>query len=142
MLRAPPRGGPLERRGVTQAHHNHWQHVPVASGTTEGQALLQHPDGGIQVPLGEVQVAEVVVDNDRCGPSACQRGKAQCLLPVAPALSKGPERAQVCASHAWDWIRKFVLAIPDSRSAASTLRLNSSAARPKSPMAWYICARR
>ena len=32
--------------------------------------------------------------NDRCVPSACQRGEAERLLPVAPALSEGPERAQ------------------------------------------------
>ena len=32
--------------------------------------------------------------SDRCGPSACQRGEAERLLPVAPALSKSPERTQ------------------------------------------------
>ena len=32
--------------------------------------------------------------NDRCVPSAFQRGEAERLLPVAPALSEGPERAQ------------------------------------------------
>ena len=68
--------------------------VPVAGGTTEGQALLQHPDGVLQVPLGEVQVAEAAVGNDRCVPSAFQRGEAERLLPVAPALGEGPERAQ------------------------------------------------
>src|SRR5262245_38714511 len=39
-------------------------------------------------------MAEVTVGNDRCGPSAFQRDKAERLLPVAPALGEGPERAQ------------------------------------------------
>ena len=39
-------------------------------------------------------MAEAAVDNDRCGPSAFQRGEAERLLPVAPALGEGPERAQ------------------------------------------------
>ena len=67
---------------------------PVAGGTTEGQALLQHLDGGLQVPLGEVQLAETTVGNDRCVPSAFPRGEAERLLPVAPALGEGPECAQ------------------------------------------------
>ena len=32
--------------------------------------------------------------NHRCLPSAFQRGEAERLLPVAPALGKGPERTQ------------------------------------------------
>ena len=92
--RAPLREAPLERRGRAQARRDRSQPVPVAGGTTEGQALLQHPDGVLQVPLGEVQVAEAAVGNDRCVPSACQRGEAERLLPVAPALGEGPERAQ------------------------------------------------
>ena len=72
----------------------HWQPVSVAGGTTEGQALLQHPDGVLQVPLGEVQAAEAGVGNDWCIPSACQRGEAERLLPVAPTLGEGPKRAQ------------------------------------------------
>ena len=32
--------------------------------------------------------------NDRCSPSAFQRGEAERFLPVAPALGEGPERAQ------------------------------------------------
>jgi hypothetical protein len=67
---------------------------PGAGGTTEGQALLQHPDGGLQVPLGEVQEAEATVGHDRCGPSTFQHGEAERLLPVAPTLDEGPERAQ------------------------------------------------
>ena len=53
--RAPLREAPLERRGIAQARRDRSQPVPVAGGTTEGQALLQHPDGVLQVPLGEVQ---------------------------------------------------------------------------------------
>ena len=92
--RAPLREAPLERRGRAQARHDRSQPVPVAGGTTEGQALLEHPDGVLQVPLGEVQEAEAAVGNDRCGPSAFQRGEAERLLPVAPALGEGPERHQ------------------------------------------------
>jgi len=44
--------------------------------------------------MGEVQVAEAVVGQERCGPSAFPRGEAERLLPVAPALGEGPERAQ------------------------------------------------
>src|SRR6266851_4389422 len=32
---------PLERSGIAQARHNHWQQVPHAGGTTEGQALVE-----------------------------------------------------------------------------------------------------
>ena len=39
-------------------------------------------------------MAEAAVGNDRCIPSAFQRGEAERLLPVAPALGEGPERAQ------------------------------------------------
>src|SRR5712691_9984588 len=88
--RAPLREAPLQRIGRAQARRDRSQKVPVAGGTTEGQALLQHPDGGLQVSLGEVQVAEAAVDNDRCVPSAFQRGEAERLLPVAPALGKCP----------------------------------------------------
>ena len=92
--RPPLREAPLERSGRAQVRRDPSQPVPVAGGTTEGQALLQHPDGGLQVPLGEVQLAETTVGNDRCDPSAFQRGEAQRLLPVAPALGEGPELAQ------------------------------------------------
>ena len=92
--RAPLRQAPLERRGIAQARRDRSQIGPVAGGTTEGQAPLQHPDGVLQVPLGEVQVAEAGVGNDRCLPSAFQRGEAERLLPVAPALGEGPERPQ------------------------------------------------
>ena len=57
--RAPLREAPLERRGIAQARRDPSQQVgPVARGTAEGQALVQHPDGVLQVPFGEVQVAE------------------------------------------------------------------------------------
>src|SRR5215475_15495323 len=91
---APLREASLERSGIAQARYDRWQIVLMAGGATEGQALVEHPDGMLQVPLGEVQMAEAVVDNDRCVPSACQRGEAECLLPVAPALGEGPEYAQ------------------------------------------------
>ena len=134
--RAPLREAPLERRGIAQARHDLSQPGPVAGGTTEGQALLQHPDGVLQVPLGEVQEAEAAVGNDRCGPSAFQRGEAERLLPVAPALGEGPERAQGPRQPRPGLDpSKSVLGVPDSLSAASTFRRSSSAARPKSPMA-------
>src|SRR5205823_4465886 len=91
--RAPLRTAPLERRGRAQARHDPSQPVPVAGSTTEGQALLQHPDGVLQVSFGDVQIAEAAVSNDRCLPLACQGGEAERLLPVAPTLGEGPERA-------------------------------------------------
>jgi hypothetical protein len=61
---------------------------------TEGQARLQHPDGLLQVPFDEVQVAEPGVGDDRCVPSAFHGGEAERLLPMTPALGKCSERAQ------------------------------------------------
>jgi hypothetical protein len=48
----------------------------------------------LQIPLGEVQVAEVAMGNERCDPSALQHGEAERLLPVAPALGEGADLAQ------------------------------------------------
>src|SRR5262249_22167719 len=49
------RQAPLECIGRAQACHNRSRKAtPVTGGTTEGQALLQHPDSVFQVPLGEV----------------------------------------------------------------------------------------
>ena len=42
----------------------------AAGGTTEGQALLQHPDGVLQVPLSDIEEAEAAVGHERCLPSA------------------------------------------------------------------------
>src|SRR5262249_13367745 len=93
--RAPLREAPLQRIGIAQArHHRSQPATPAAGGTTEGQARLQHPDGVLQVPLGEVQEAEADVSSERYGSSTFQRGEAQRLLPLPPALSEGPERAQ------------------------------------------------
>ena len=69
--RAPLREAPLEYGGIAQARCDRSQLVPVAGGTTEGQTLIKHPDGMLQVPLGEVQVAEATMGDDRCLPSAC-----------------------------------------------------------------------
>src|SRR5262249_55182709 len=92
--RTPLREAPLERIGVAQARCDR-SHIHLAArGTTEGQARLQHSDGVLQVPADEICVADVAVGNDRCGPSAFQRGEAERLLPVAPALGEGPEVAQ------------------------------------------------
>jgi hypothetical protein len=92
--RAPLREASLERIALAQARRDQLQISPVAGATTEGQALFQHPDGMLQVPFGEVQSSEVVVDNNRGSPSAFQRGKAEHLLLVAPALGECPEHAQ------------------------------------------------
>src|SRR6516164_4479379 len=86
---APLREAALERIGSAQAHRHISQKGPGAGGPTEGQALLPHPDGGLQIPLVEVQEAKVAMSHDRHEPSACQRGEAECLLPVAPALGEG-----------------------------------------------------
>src|SRR5262245_44424016 len=71
-----------------------WQPVSVAGGPTKGQALGEHPDGMLQVPLGEVQIAEAAVGNDRRVPSAVRHEEAERLLPVAPTLGEGPDVAQ------------------------------------------------
>ena len=53
--RASLREAPLEGIRRAQAGHDRREPVPGAGGTTEGQALLRRPDGGLQVPPGEVQ---------------------------------------------------------------------------------------
>src|SRR5262249_31783536 len=83
---APLPEAPLERIGRAQARHDRWQPAPFAGGATEGQTLVEHPDGVLQVSFIEVQGAEASAGSDRCRPSACQRGEAERLLPVAPAL--------------------------------------------------------
>src|SRR5439155_13166569 len=91
----PLREAPLQRTGIAQARRDRLQKAtPVAGGPTEGQTLLQHLDGVLQVPLGEVEVAEAAVGNDRRGPSACQHGEAERLLPVAPTFGECPDLAQ------------------------------------------------
>ena len=109
----------MERRGIAQARPNDAQPGPHARGTTEGQALVEHLDGVRQVPLSEVQPTETAMGNDRCLPSAFERGEAECLLAMTPALGEGPERAKVCASHARGLIR-WLRSVPTSRSAVST----------------------
>src|SRR5262249_44579530 len=69
--RAPLSEAPLDRIGRAQARHDQSQPDPAARGTTEGQALVEHPDGVLQITLGEVQEAEAAVGDDRCVPSAC-----------------------------------------------------------------------
>src|SRR5262245_57520975 len=83
--RAPLCEAPLQRIGRAQPRHDLRQPVSVARGTTEGQALVEHPDGVRQVPLVEVQKAMAAVGNNRCGPSTFERGEAERLLPMAPA---------------------------------------------------------
>src|SRR5262249_29725026 len=84
---------PLQRIGIAQAHGDGSQHVHAARGTTQSQTLVEHPDGALQVPLGEVQVTEAGEGTDRCLSSAFQRGEAERLLPVALALGEGPDVA-------------------------------------------------
>src|SRR6266542_3402092 len=83
---------PLQRSDIAQACCDHLEPVPVPGGTTEGQTLLQHLHGVLQVSLGEVQEAEAAVGSDRCGSSAFLRGETERLLPVAPTLGEGSER--------------------------------------------------
>jgi hypothetical protein len=94
QLCAPLRQAPLERRGKAQTRHDRWQPGPLAGGTTEGQSLVKHPDGVLQVPLRDIEEAEAAVGHERCLPSAFERGEAERLLPMTPALGKGPELAQ------------------------------------------------
>src|SRR5262249_32603438 len=92
--RTPLCEAPLERICRAQACRDPWPPILVAGVTTEGQALLQHLDGGLQVPLGEVQETKADADKDWCVPSAVQCGATERLLPVAPALGEGSERTQ------------------------------------------------
>ncbi len=122
--RTPLREAPLERIGRAQARRDRSQLAPGAGGATEGQALLQHPDGMPQVPLVEAQPAETAVGNEWCDPSAFQRGEAQRLLAVAPALGEYPEvtqgqrqprpgldpKARVCTERARCLIRRLYIA--------------------------------
>src|SRR5262249_56799641 len=91
--RTPLCKAPLEHIGIAQAPDDLWQQVPVARGARQGQALIAHPDGVLQVTLGEVQLAEEAVDNDWCSADAFQRGEAERLLRVPPALRQGPKPA-------------------------------------------------
>jgi hypothetical protein len=68
--------------------------MPVVGGATEGQALVQHGDGGFQVPLGEVQTAQETGGEHRFDPRDSRHGVAERLLPLAPALGELPEVAQ------------------------------------------------
>ena len=88
----PLRAAPLERIGSAQGRHDPAQPCLVARGTTEDQAPLQHADGVRQVSLGEIQLTKTGVGNNRCLPSAVQRGEAERLLAVAPALGEYAKR--------------------------------------------------
>src|SRR5882724_11774904 len=68
----------------------------MAGGATEGQALLEHPDGRFQVPLGEVQAAKARAGIDRCVrlPLFIHDGEAERLFPVASPLGELPEYPQ------------------------------------------------
>src|SRR5262249_54045411 len=92
--RVPLREATLERIRRAQASHEVSQPVAVVVGTTEGQALLQYPDGVLQVSLVEVQEAEGEVRHDWCARSASHCSEAERLLPVALARGEGPKRAQ------------------------------------------------
>src|SRR5262249_34993227 len=92
--RAPLCEAPLERIGITQASRDLSQPALVARGTTEGQALVEHSNGMLQVPLGKVELAKAAMGYDRYGPSAFQRSEAERLFPVASALGEFPEHAQ------------------------------------------------
>src|SRR5439155_9258595 len=81
--RLPLCEAPLEHRGRAQARRDPSHIGPVAGSTTEGQALVEHPDGVLQVSLGEVQLAEAALGDDRCGPSAFHCSEAERLLSVA-----------------------------------------------------------
>src|SRR5262249_49118302 len=52
--RAPLCEAPLERIGIAQARCDGAQPALVAGGTTESQALVEHPNGMLQISLGKV----------------------------------------------------------------------------------------
>ena len=78
------------------------QIVPVAGGTTEGQARLQHPDGGLQVSLGEVQVAEAPWAMIGAVPRPSTVARRSASSPWRRPSVKAPSALKVSASHAWD----------------------------------------
>ena len=93
--RAPLREAPLERIGIAQARRDR---VANRSGCRRHD---RGPGPGSNTrmacsrsPWARYRSPRPAVGNDRCVPSACQRGEAERLLPVAPALGEGPERAQ------------------------------------------------
>ena len=55
--------------------------------------------------------------------------------------ANAPSALKSVASRARDRLRMSVLGVLDSRSAASMFHRRSSAARPKSLMAWYASPR-
>src|SRR5262245_3547911 len=65
--------------------------IPVVTSATQGQALVEDPDGMRQVPLDEIQQAEAPVGHSVA--SACSCGEAKRLLPVGSALSECPTEA-------------------------------------------------
>ena len=69
--RAPLREAPLERSGIAQPATITGNKSGLPEARQRARPCLQHPDGGLQVPLGGVQLTEPAVGNDRCGPSAC-----------------------------------------------------------------------
>src|SRR5262249_42608301 len=83
-----------ERIRRAQIRHDRWCPASLAGGTTEGQAPLEHPDGRLQVPLAEVQAAEVAVDIDQGIALVVHLGAPESLFPVVPPLGKRPELAQ------------------------------------------------
>ena len=103
--------------------------VPVARGTTEGQALVEYLDGVLQIPLGEVQEAKAAVGNDRCGPSTCQRGEAEGLFPVVQTRGEGPKRTQGPRQPGLGTDPPVCTGRARLLSAASTFRRSNSAAR-------------
>src|SRR5439155_21388040 len=64
--RAPLSNASLERIGIAEIRYDRTQPVPVAGGTAERQALVEYPDGVLQIPFGEVELAEAAMHNDRC----------------------------------------------------------------------------
>src|SRR5262249_8985587 len=63
-------------------------------GATKSQTLLEYPDGSVEVALGEIQVAEAPVGNERFLPSSVLDSEAERLFPMASTLGELSERTQ------------------------------------------------
>ena len=86
--RAPLSDASLERIGIAQVRHDRSQPVPVAGGTTEDQALLQHTDRPAPGPLGRGTARRHSRGQPSALPPAFRRGEAE----QPPPRGAGPRR--------------------------------------------------
>ena len=126
-MRAPPPGAPGAPRQSPDPSRSLATRPPSPEARLRARAWSNALDGVRQVPLRDREEAEAAVGHE-CGPArGLRRGEAERLLPMTPALGKGPELAQGPRQPGPGFDPKTTLRVPDSRSAASTFRPSSSA---------------